>query len=145
MKAMLSKYIVMGLIGIVGVIFTGCAHAERAADDPKKGYIRITPVQANQLLHDRPQVVLVDVRTPQEYAQYHIPNARLVPNETIGDDAIDGLDKESVILVYCRTGHRSRQAAQKLLDIGYKHIYDMEGGITQWPYETVSGQDPAGD
>lgn len=143
---MLSKYIVMGLIGIaVGVIFTGCAHAEKAADDPKKGYIRITPVQANQLLRDRPQVVLVDVRTPQEYAQYHIPNARLVPNETIGDDAIDGLDKESVILVYCRTGHRSRQAAQKLLDIGYKHIYDMEGGITQWPYETVSGQDPAGD
>jgi rhodanese-related sulfurtransferase len=136
---MVVKYIVMGLIIMAfGGVFTGCAYAERAEDTSKNGYIRITPDQANQMLQDNPQVILIDVRTPREYAQRHIPNARLVPNETIAADAIAGLDKEDVILVYCRTGHRSWQAAQKLLDMGYQHIYDMEGGITQWPYETVT-------
>lgn len=80
--------------------------------------------------------VLVDVRTESEYAAGHIPGAMLLPNEVIAGEAAEKLpDKNAAIVVYCRSGRRSAEAAQKLLDQGYTQVYDL-GGIQSWPYET---------
>jgi rhodanese-related sulfurtransferase len=83
--------------------------------------------------------ILLDVRTPAEFAEKHIPGALLIPNETIGDTPPPELtDLNAEILIYCRSGSRSRQAAEKLIAMGYTAVYDF-GGIASWPYETVKG------
>ena len=80
-------------------------------------------------------VTVVDVRTKAEYNEGHIPGAILLPNENIGSTVPEELpEKDAVILVYCRSGRRSRKAAEKLLSIGYRNVYDF-GGIIDWPYE----------
>jgi rhodanese-related sulfurtransferase len=82
--------------------------------------------------------IILDVRTKEEYDQGHIPNAVLLPNETIGTSKIDLLsDKDQMILVYCRSGNRSKQAASKLVNLGYTNIYEF-GGIIDWPYDIVT-------
>ncbi len=83
-------------------------------------------------------MIIVDVRTPEEYAQEHIEGAINIPNEEITDKEPEQLpDKDARILVYCRSGVRSKQAADKLVVMGYGNVYDM-GGINDWPYETVT-------
>ena len=83
-------------------------------------------------------VTVVDVRTKAEYDDGHIANAVLVPNETISDTPPPELpDKTATLLIYCRSGRRSRDAAEKLLALGYENVYDF-GGINDWPYETVT-------
>ena len=85
--------------------------------------------------------ILLDVRTQEEYAQAHIPGAICIPNETIGEEAPPELpDKAQLILVYCRSGNRSRQAAGKLAKLGYTNIVEF-GGINSWTGETVSGNE----
>ena len=77
--------------------------------------------------------------TPEEFAEIRIPGAVNVPNEEIGTDEIPELpDKEQLILVYCRSGNRSKQASEKLANLGYSNVYEF-GGIIDWPGETVSG------
>lgn len=101
-------------------------------------YTRIRPEQAKQRIDSGDPITLVDVRTQSEYDARHIPGAILIPNETIRDERPEGLpDLDAEILVYCRSGARSRQASQKLVDMGYTNVLDM-GGINDWPYETVS-------
>ena len=83
------------------------------------------------------EVTIVDVRTTAEYAEGHIPGAILVPNEIISDTSPDALpDLNATLLVYCRSGRRSKDACMKLLAIGYQNVYDL-GGIIDWPYDTV--------
>jgi len=104
---------------------------------PGANYEKITPEEAKKLM-DQGGVTVVDVRTQQEYDQGHIPGAILIPNETIVDTPPAQLpDKDAVILVYCRSGRRSADAAGKLSAMGYTHIRDL-GGIKDWPYETVT-------
>lgn len=99
-------------------------------------YQKITANQAYEMMQDK-EVIIVDVRTQQEYDQYHIKNAILIPNETIDDTIVELLpNKEATILVYCRSGRRSKEASKKLIEIGYENVYDF-GGINDWPYETV--------
>lgn len=82
-------------------------------------------------------VTVVDVRTRAEYDEGHIKGAVLVPDETIVNNAPSELqDKQAVLLVYCRSGRRSHDAANKLLALGYENVYDF-GGIIDWPYEKV--------
>ena len=77
----------------------------------------------------------------QEFSQGHIPGALCVPNETIGSGEIPELpDKEQLILVYCRSGNRSKQASEKLVKLGYTNIVEF-GGITTWTGPTVSGNE----
>ena len=86
-----------------------------------------------------PGAILLDVRTPEEYSEKHIPGAINIPNETIGADDIPELpDKDQLILIYCRSGNRSKQAADKLVKLGYTNIVEF-GGINDWTGETVSG------
>jgi len=100
-------------------------------------YSKITPQKAKEMLDNDPSILLVDVRTQSEYDEGHIVNAILIPNETIGTVQPTQLsDKNAIILVYCRSGNRSKQAADKLVKMGYQHVYDL-GGIASWPYEIV--------
>jgi rhodanese-related sulfurtransferase len=82
--------------------------------------------------------VIVDVRRQDEYSEGHIPGAILVPNESIGTEQPEALpDLDQIILVYCRSGRRSKEAAQKLFDMGYTNIYEF-GGIIDWTGEIVT-------
>ena len=82
----------------------------------------------------------MDVRTAEEYAAEHIPGAINVPSESIdagGEAPADLPDKDAVLLIYCRTGRRSKQAAGQLVELGYTNVYDF-GGINDWPYDTTT-------
>ena len=84
--------------------------------------------------------IILDVRTPEEFADKHIPGAINIPNETIGTTEIPELpDKDQLILVYCRSGNRSKQASKKLAALGYTNIVEF-GGINDWPGETETGK-----
>lgn len=100
-------------------------------------YHKVTAAEAKAMI-DEGGVTVVDVRTPEEYADAHIEGAVNVPNETIADAPPELLpDKDAVLLLHCRTGVRSKQAADKLVKLGYTQIYDF-GGIVDWSYGTVS-------
>lgn len=102
-------------------------------------YRQISMEEAAIMMEEEEGYIILDVRTHEEYAESHIPGAVNIPNETIGTEEIPGLpDKEQLILIYCRSGNRSKQAAQKLADIGYTNIVEF-GGIRSWTGETVSG------
>lgn len=96
----------------------------------------ISPIEAKEMMEEG-GVTIVDVRRVDEYQEGHIPNAILAPNETILTDAANLLpDKNAILLVYCRSGRRSAEAAQKLVSLGYRHVYDF-GGIIDWPYDVI--------
>ena len=81
--------------------------------------------------------IILDVRTKYEFKGGHIPGAVLLPNESIGKETIDILpDKDQIILIYCRSGRRSKEAAAKLVNLGYTNIYEF-GGIIDWTYDIV--------
>jgi phage shock protein E len=93
------------------------------------------------MMEEENNYIILDVRTPEEFAEKHIPDAINIPNETIGTEEIPELpDKEQLILVYCRSGNRSKQASEKLVRLGYTNIVEF-GGINDWPGETVSGNE----
>ena len=88
------------------------------------------------------EYIIVDVRTFEEYCDGHIPGAINIPNESIVDEQPELLpDKDALILIYCRSGNRSKQAAQKLLSMGYTNLVEF-GGIIDWKGEIVNGNNP---
>ena len=92
------------------------------------------------MMEDETAYIILDVRTPEEYEEKHITGAVNLPNETIKTEEITQLpDKEQLILVYCRSGNRSKQASQKLADLGYTNIVEF-GGIKDWTGETETGR-----
>ena len=110
-----------------------------AGCSPKYTYTQISMDEAIAMMAENTDYILLDVRTPEEFAEIRIPGAVNVPNEEIGTDEIPELpDKEQLILVYCRSGNRSKQASEKLANLGYSNVYEF-GGIIDWPGETVSG------
>lgn len=114
------------------LLLTGCTSGT------PDGYTQVSSEEAAQMMDENDDEIVLDVRTPEEYAEAHIPQAINVPNETIGEDAIAELpDKDQLILVYCRSGNRSKQAAEKLAAQGYTNIVEF-GGINDWDGETVA-------
>lgn len=102
------------------------------------GYRQVTTEEAVNIMQTEENYVILDVRTAQEFASGHIPGAVLLPNETIGTGDIPLLpDKDQLILVYCRSGNRSKQAAEKLAQLGYTNIVEF-GGINSWTGEIVT-------
>lgn len=101
-------------------------------------YRKISPQLAKEMMDSGDSITVVDVRTPSEYAAGHIEGAILIPNETITTASNPELlpNVDDTILVYCRSGNRSSQAARKLVSLGYTNVYDF-GGINDWPYEIV--------
>ena len=123
------------------LLLTGCAHApapqQAAEDSTKPSWVQIDQETAKRMMEADDGHVIVDVRRQDEYDAGHIPGAILIPNESIVDERPSELpDLEQVILIYCRSGNRSKQAAQKLADLGYLNIYEF-GGITTWTGEIV--------
>ena len=101
-------------------------------------YTQISMDEAIRVMENETDFLIVDVRTTHEFAQSHIPNAINVPNETIKTDDIMQLPrKDQMILVYCRSGNRSKQAAEKMVALGYSNVYEF-GGINDWKGETVT-------
>ena len=110
-----------------------------AGCSPKYTYTQISMEEAIVMMEENSDYILLDVRTQEEFAELHIPGAICRPNETIGTEEIPQLpDKDQLILVYCRSGNRSKQASEKLAALGYSNVYEF-GGIIDWPGETVSG------
>lgn len=100
-------------------------------------YKKISSAEAKARIDSGDEVIIVDVRTEEEFKSGYIPNAILIPNESIGKTRpvlLPDLDAE--ILIYCRSGNRSAQAANKLIAMGYTKVYDF-GGINDWPYDIV--------
>ena len=105
------------------------------------GYRQISQEEAQRILNEETGFLLLDVRTAEEYAEGHIPGAINVPNETIGDGDIPALpDREQRILVYCRSGRRSKEAAGKLAAMGYTQVLEF-GGIQTWTGEIVTEEE----
>ena len=101
------------------------------------GHKTLTPQEAKARLDSGDPVLLLDVRTQAEFDGGHIPGAVCLPNEDIGPDMPVAFDQDAEILVYCRTGRRSAEAAQKLAAMGYSNVGDF-GGILSWPYEITT-------
>ena len=115
-------------------LLTGCA-GNTAKDI---GYRQITTKEAVTMMEDETDYIILDVRTREEYEEKHLPEAVNIPNESIGSEEISELpDKDQLIFVYCRSGNRSKQASEKLADLGYTNIVEF-GGINDWMGETVS-------
>ena len=103
-------------------------------------YRQITMDEAVNMMAQETGYIILDVRRPDEFAAGHIPNAINVPNETIGTDEIPELpDKDQLVMVYCRSGRRSKEASEKLVKLGYTNIVEF-GGILDWDGETVTGE-----
>ena len=116
------------------MLLAGCGASEKA-----NSYRQVTMEEAVTMMAEEESYILLDVRTREEYADKHIPGAVCIPNETIGSEEIPELpDKEQLILVYCRSGNRSKQASAKLAQLGYTNVVEF-GGINDWTGETVSG------
>ena len=97
--------------------------------------MNITAEEAKQIMDSEEGYIILDVRTQEEYDQGHIPGAIVISHEEIEEKAEDVLtDKDQLILVYCRSGRRSKIAAEALVDLGYTNIKEF-GGIIDWPYE----------
>lgn len=99
-------------------------------------YQMITAEEAKLMMDDE-NAIIIDVREEYEYNESHIPNAKLVPLGSIESDISNVIpEKDTVILVYCRSGNRSKTAAEKLVSMGYTNVYEF-GGIIDWPYEVI--------
>ena len=119
---------------VLALVLTGVTNFAPKAT----GYRQVTTEEAVNIMQTEENYVIQDVRTAQEFASGHIPGAVLLPNETIGTEDIPLLpDKHQLILVYCRSGNRSKQAAEKLAQLGYTNIVEF-GGINSWTGEIVT-------
>lgn len=115
------------------MLLTACGQARE--NDREAAYMNITAEEAKQIMDSEEGYVILDARTQEEYDQGHIPGAIVISHEEIMEKAEDMLtDKEQLILVYCRSGRRSKIAAEALVELGYTNIKEF-GGIIDWPYE----------
>lgn len=128
-------------------LLTACVEEPATPNEAVPGstgtaYQKITSADGKELLDNGAELILVDVRSAEEYETAHIPGALNVPNESINGTQPDALPElNKTVIVYCRTGVRSKQAADKLVGMGYTDVRDM-GGIVDWPYDTISGTEP---
>ena len=134
------RMIIIGMTLTVALCLAiiGCGRQSKANNseidnkDEENSYKSISMSEAEDMMKNEKDYIILDVRTAEEYKEGHIPNAINVANETIGEDEIAELpDKEQLIMVYCRSGRRSKQAASKLVKLGYSNIVEI-GGIIDW-------------
>ena len=117
------------------LMFTGCAGT---SNNQTNTYRQISMDEAATMMEHETGYIILDVRRPDEFAAGHIPNAINVPNESIGTTEIPELpDKDQLIMVYCRSGRRSKEAAEKLVKLGYTNVVEF-GGILDWKGEIVT-------
>jgi rhodanese-related sulfurtransferase len=111
--------------------------ATACSDGGANSYEQITPQQAKTIMDTHSDYIIIDARTDEEFAQGHIEGAILIPEYEIATRAQNELpDKDGLILVYCRSGRRSKIASEELVKLGYTNVKEF-GGIIDWPYEVV--------
>ena len=115
------------------MLLTACAHTKE--NEQEAAYMNITAEEARQIMDSEEGYVILDARTQEEYDQGHIPGAIRISHDEITEKAEEVLtDKDQLILVYCRSGRRSKIVAEALVELGYTNIKEF-GGIIDWPYE----------
>ena len=125
------KKIVFLLLAVM--LLTACG--QDTEKDQGAVYVNITAEEAKQIMDNEEGYIILDVRTQEEYDEGHIPGAIVISHEEITEKAEEVLtDKDQLILVYCRSGRRSKIAAEALVELGYTNIKEF-GGIIDWPYE----------
>ena len=119
------------LLSSLLLLLTGCGGSSTDGS-----YQQITQEEAKEMI-DSQEVIILDVREQSEYDSGHIPGAVLLPVGAIDEDTAAEVipEKDSTVLVYCRSGNRSKTASSTLAGLGYTNIYEF-GGINTWPYET---------
>lgn len=129
----LKGFIIMLLISLSLFGMTACGVENEKAPT----YEQITAEQAKTIMGTEKDYIIIDARTEEEFAEGHIENAILIPEYEIANRAKKELpDKEQLILVYCRSGRRSKIASEELVKLGYTNVKEF-GGIIDWPYDTV--------
>ena len=115
------------------MMLTACG--QDTENDREVVYMNITAEEAKRIMDSEEDYIILDTRTEAEYDEGHIPGAIVIPHDEIADRAEEELpDKDRSILVYCRSGRRSKLAAEALVELGYTNIKEF-GGIIDWPYE----------
>lgn len=123
---------------IMSLFLSGCGGPATQQQGGDNSYRQVSMDEAIDLMSRETGYIILDVRRVDEFAAGHIPGAINIPNESIGTDEILQLpDKDQLILVYCRSGRRSKEASQKLVNLGYTNIVEF-GGILDWPGDVVS-------
>lgn len=121
---------------ILAAAFILCLLFCAAGCSDETGYVHISQDKAAEIMDNNPDCIILDMRTQEEYDEEHIKGAICIPVDSIGEDVTSLLpDKNAVLLVYCRSGNRSRQASEKLAALGYTSVYEF-GGINTWSGET---------
>lgn len=122
-------------------ILSGCGNADSVRNtEQKSGYQQVSMEEGLELIKADSEYILLDVRRTDEFEEGHIPGAINIPNESIGTEEIAELpDKNQTIYVYCRSGNRSKQASQKLVDLGYTNVIEF-GGIIDYSGEIEKGR-----
>jgi len=124
---------------IAVILFTIISVISYAFGSGSGQYKNISPQEAKRQLDSGNNIILLDVRTPAEYFETHIPNSILISVDMIDKEAMTRIpNKDTTIFVYCRSGRRSVTASVALVKMGYTSVYNL-GGIIDWPYETESG------
>ena len=124
---------ILTLLFLAVILLTACGQDKE--NNQGAVYVNITAEEAKQIMDSEEGYIILDVRTQEEYDQGHIPGAIVISHEEIAEKAEKVLtDKDQLILVYCRSGRRSKIAAEALVELGYTNIKEF-GGIMDWPYE----------
>ena len=132
----MKKLIYIVIIIVVGIIIL-TLNGQGKHDENEVKIKHVSMDDIVQIMNENNNYVILDVRTIEEYNEGHIPDAICIPNETIDNNIINQIpDKEQLILIYCRSGNRSKQAAEKLKKLGYTNLIDF-GGIIDWKGEIV--------
>ena len=133
-RAKIMKHILkIVILGALPFFLVGCGGSAAGA-----AYRHISSEEAQRMMQEETNYIILDVRTQKEYSEGHIPKAICIPNETIEKTPPKDLpDKKQMILVYCRSGRRSKEAAHKLTDMGYSNIVEF-GGIIDWHGEITA-------
>ncbi len=137
----MKLYYILPVILLLAVYLVGCSSKNKSGEGEggSGSYSHISQAEAKEMMAKDDGHVIVDVRRQDEYDSGHIPGAILIPNESIGTERPEELpDSDQIILVYCRSGNRSKQASEKLAAMGYTNIYEF-GGINTWDGEVVTG------
>ena len=127
--------VVFAILIILGAIFIFIPKDKEVTVELNTRYVSMDEI--TEIMEQNEGYVILDVRTHEEYNEGHIPNAICIPNETIDESVINELpDKNQLILIYCRSGNRSKQATKKLENLGYTYLVEF-GGIIDWNGEVV--------
>lgn len=137
MKNLIAIIVVLVILVAIGIFLknrnSSTEENKITTKEPNIQYVSMNDIE--KIMNENENYIILDVRTIEEYNDGHIPGAICIPNETIDENVVSKLpDKEQLILIYCRSGNRSKQATKKLKDLGYLNLIEF-GGIIDWPGE----------